>query len=144
MSSATAGDDVLARFFDTTEDDDDQDIVKSVYLQLFDLSNGNFLPLTANAVFNNADFLKLCPETTGGIQKKKRDDGEDATITSGYSDNIEGVFNIHFCNQAYAYTALDDIIYDSLDNYPSEKMNSLARIMFHEFMHWDQVGPNSS
>ena len=144
VSSATDGDDVLARFFDTTEGESDQDDVKSVYAQLFDSSNGNFLPLTANVVFNNEDWLKLCPETIGGLQKTKRQNGEDVLITLGYSDNIDGVFNIHFCREAYALTKLDDIAYDSLDDYPSDKMNSLARVMLHEFMHWDQVGPKSS
>lgn len=144
LSSATSGDDILARFFDTTEGESDQDDVESVYDQLIDSSTGNCAALTANAVFNNADWLSLCPETAGGTQKKKRDEGEDATITLGYSDNIDGTFNIHFCNEAYALTALDDINYDTLDAYPSNKMDSLARVMAHEFMHWDQVGPRSS
>lgn len=149
LSSVIGNDVPFARFFDNGADDpDDSDAepVTDVYDQIVDRSNeGKAKTLIASAVFNNVDWKSQCPETTGGIQKQKRAEGDEDEdeIDLGYSDNIDGVFNIHFCNQAYEYKAIEDIDYSTLDGYPSLKMESLARIMLHEFTHWDQIGPKS-
>lgn len=167
-SSAVGNDVVLGRFFDNvgdpddSDDDGEQEDVVSVHKLLFDSSgDGNFAPLLASFVFNNVDWLALCPETSGGSQKRKRsdsddddgddDDGDDDNggVTLGYSGNIEdddgnNVWNIHFCNAWSALTALDDIQYSALDPYPSLKMDSMARVLLHEIFHSDKVGPQSS
>lgn len=59
-------------------------------------------------------------------------------------ENGDKLEKIHFCDSAYDRpTAGPDVDCNSLDKYPSTKMDTFSRIVLHETLHYSTVGPES-
>lgn len=149
-------DPVFSRFFDpkTEGNDNSQTNVEALFSIMYSINNGP-KPLMTSLTFDNNDFNCWCPETqatgctpgTGSGDNGSDEEDAEAPEVEAYLDtdtDNDGLTKIHFCNSAYSLPRLATEQCGNLDSFPSEKMDSFARILLHETLHWDQVGPMTS
>ncbi|KAI4864615.1 hypothetical protein F4820DRAFT_327929 [Hypoxylon rubiginosum] len=125
---------IFSRYF--VNNDETKSEVGQVYSALVDTDNGEAQPIVAYMILDNNDFLGLCPED-GGSDPDAVEEGAYWGIDSG-GDQLE---KFHLCNSAYDFYNLpSDIECTNLIDYPDIRMESLARIILHEMIHFRSVG----
>lgn len=87
--------------------------------QTADGGDGAAMPLVASFIFDNEDFMTMCPETSGSVLCEDCD----TALIGAYTDTdpADGLEKTHFCNVAFDYEPLNEIDCDTLDSYPSGK-----------------------
>ncbi|KAF3001152.1 hypothetical protein E8E14_005395 [Neopestalotiopsis sp. 37M] len=125
---------IFKRYFDDTSDAKSD--VSKVYSALVDTSNGVAQPIVAKMILDNNDFLKLCPESGGNDEDAGEEGAYWGVDTAG--DNLE---KFHLCDSAYEFSTLpSDNECKELSDHPDIKMESLARLILHETLHFKSVG----
>ena len=109
---------IFNRYFDETYENSVGD-VGAVWSALYDFGSQAPTPLVATFIIDNADFLDLCGD--GG--------------TAGYTGvGDDGLEKTHFCPASLDLPLQEEIHCGDLDDYPSEEMDHLGRVMVHEFI----------
>ncbi|KAI0107466.1 hypothetical protein GGR51DRAFT_515576 [Nemania sp. FL0031] len=127
---------VFGRYF--VDNGDVTSEVSQVYSALVDTSNGEATSIVKDMILDNNDFLGLCPESGSD------DDDDDATEEGAYwgvDDSGDGLEKFHLCNSAFDFSTLpSDNECTELSDHPDVSMESLARLILHETLHFRSVG----
>lgn len=113
--------------------------ISNVNKMLYNPETKTAQPLVKTFIFDNDDFEDQCPEHS------MEADDEDARYVGAYSFTHLGATRFHFCEGARELPALSSIQCESLDASPSIAMESVGRVIYHEFLHHpsvDQDGPD--
>ncbi|KAI1337772.1 hypothetical protein F5Y15DRAFT_143634 [Xylariaceae sp. FL0016] len=124
---------IFARFFDNTPDTKDE--VGQVYSALVDTSNGEAQSIVADMILDNTDFLGRCSESGGS--------DDEAVEEGGYwGIDTDGREKFHICDATYDFpTNPPDNDCSDLGDHPDISMETLARLILHEMLHFKSVGP---
>jgi hypothetical protein len=68
----------------------------------------------------------------------------DGTLAYTLKDEVDELEKIHFCDDVFKLPlGGPDIDCNSLDKFPSTKMDTFSRVVLHETLHYSSVGPVS-
>ncbi|KAJ8129865.1 hypothetical protein O1611_g3767 [Lasiodiplodia mahajangana] len=125
---------LFARYF--IDNDDTKSEVSQVYSALIDTNKGEANSIVKDMILDNNDFLGLCPESGGDDE----DAGEEGAYW-GVDGSGDGREKFHLCNSAFDFSTLPaDNECTELDDHPDVSMESLARLILHETLHFRSVG----
>ena len=130
---------IIRRYFNLTGTgkNDGIAIASSAWNRLFDYRSGQATDLVSKFILDNEDFLALSGERLCGGSN-----GVAAYTAVDQGDNRE---KVHVCRQTYNLKLpnLSALTCKSLGGQVSDKMESFARIVLHEFFHYKAVGQQS-
>lgn len=128
---------IFARFFE--DDNPEAGAVTQVFDSLLD-DNGEPQSLVKTFIFDNTDFQALCLESNTHVTCIDCDTIFGYTAVDVKGDGLE---KTHFCHSAFDFPDLNQIDCDSLDDYPSARMDNLGRVMLNLFVRYSSVGPQT-
>uniref|UniRef100_A0A4E9DF17 Lysine-specific metallo-endopeptidase domain-containing protein n=1 Tax=Gibberella zeae TaxID=5518 RepID=A0A4E9DF17_GIBZA len=92
-------------------------------------------PKVAKMIIDNSDFGKSAGNSC---------DNEGTLAYTQVDEDDNDREKIHFCDISYAKPIhAADIKCESLDKYPSTKMDTFSRVALHETLHYSTIGPQS-
>lgn len=72
------------------------------------------------------------------------DCSDEGVLAYTMEDEVDDREKIHFCDISWTYGSTADVDCNTLDPFPSTRMDSFSRIVLHEMMHYSSIGPKTS